>query len=408
MLQPTFTSVETRTSWVVASVVTVVMAIAFGAPWITVVALKDIAAEVNGERSIPALASALMWIGSGIGGIVMGRVAERVGIRFTVIFGAAMIAIGLALSSLGPSLPLYIGHGLFIGLIGIGGINAPFYIYVSRWFDRRRGSALALISSGSYLAGTIWPLIFARAIAYAGWRHTMLYYAVFELITIVPCAVLVLRPPPDVAHHVAHTGRALAKNKVLGWPPNLVFALQMAAIFTCCIPMSMPQAHLVAFCSDLGISPAHGAAMVSVLLGAAFFSRQVWGVISDKIGGLYTMLLGSACQAAGMGAFLLTQDEAGLFAVAALFGMGFSGLVPANVLASREMFSVDEAYWRMPMLLLCSGFGMASGGWIAGVLYDYFGFYAPAFATGLGVNLFNFAVVSTLAFRRRLSTAAPA
>src|SRR5271165_4920241 len=123
MLQPATPSVETRTSWVVASVVLVVMAVAFGAPWITIVALKSIAAEVNGERSVPAFAGALMWIGSGLGGIVMGRVAERLGIRFTVIFGAAMIATGLALSTLGPSLPLYIGHGLFIGLIGIGGIN---------------------------------------------------------------------------------------------------------------------------------------------------------------------------------------------------------------------------------------------------------------------------------------------
>jgi MFS family permease len=290
---------------------------------------------------------------------------------------------------------------LFIGLIGIGGINAPFYVYVSRWFDRRRGSALALISSGAYLAGAVWPPIFARSIAYVGWRQTMLYYAVFELVLIVPAAVFVLRPSPDVAHHATSASSAHASKSVLGWPPNLVFALQMCAIFTCCIPMSMPQAHLVAFCSDLGISPAHGAAMVSVLLGAAFFSRQLWGVISDRIGGLYTMLIGSACQALGMAAFLVTQDEAGLFAVAALFGMGFSGLVPANVLASREMFSVDEAYWRMPTLLLCSGFGMASGGWIAGVIYDYFGFYAPAFATGLGVNLLNFLIVSTLAFRRR-------
>ena len=160
MLQSTVSSVETRTSWVVASMILVVMAIAFGAPWITVVALKDIAAEVNGERSVPAFASALMWIGSGVGGILMGRIAERIGVRWTVMFGAAMIAVGLALSSLGPSWPLYIGHGLFIGLIGIGGINAPSYVYVSRWFDRRRGSALALISSGAYLAGAIWPPIF--------------------------------------------------------------------------------------------------------------------------------------------------------------------------------------------------------------------------------------------------------
>jgi len=407
MLQSSLlTSVESRQSWAVAGVVLLVMAVAFGAPWVTVVALKDIAAEVGGERSIPAFASALMWIGSGVGGILMGRVAERVGIRWTVIFGAAMIAAGLALSALGPTWPLYIGHGLLIGLLGIGGINAPSYVYVSRWFDRRRGSALALISSGSYLAGTIWPPVFAQAIAYAGWRQTMLYYAGFELLVIVPAAMLVLAPAPETPHRDAHAKLGKQRNPVLGWPPNLVFALQMCAIFTCCIPMSMPQGHLVAFCSDLGISAAHGAAMVSVLLGAAFVSRQVWGAISDRIGGLYTMLAGSACQAVGMAAFLLTQDEVGLFTVAAAFGFGFSGLVPANVLASRELFPVEDAYWRMPTLLLCSGSGMATGGWLAGLLYDHFGYYAPAFAAGLAVNLINFAIISTLAFRRRIAAVA--
>jgi MFS family permease len=400
MLQPTFSSVETRRSWIVATVALLIMAIAFGAPWITLVALKDIAAEVRGERSIPAFASALMWMGSGVGGILMGRIAERIGIRFTVIFGATMVAVGLALSSLGPSWPLYVGHGLFMGLIGIGGINAPFYVYVSRWFDRRRGSALALISSGAYLAGALWPPIFARLIAYAGWRQAMLYYGAFEFILIVPAALLVLAPPPQQPRP-PRTHEAGVAKPVLGWPPNLVFTLQMAAIFTCCIPMAMPQTHLVAFCSDLGINAAHGAAMVSVLLGAAFFSRQVWGLVSDRIGGLYTMLAGSACQAVGMVAFLLTQDEVGLFTVAALFGFGFSGLVPANVLTSRELFPVEDAYWRMPTLLLCSGWGMATGGWLAGILYDHFGFYAPAFAAGLAANLVNFCVISLLALRRR-------
>ena len=401
MLQSSFSSVETRKSWEVAGIVLVIMAIAFGAPWVTLVALKDIAAEVNGERSVPAFAGALMWIGSGVGGILMGRIAERIGIRFTVIFGALMVAVGLILSSWGPSWPLYIGHGLFMGLIGIGGINAPFYVYVSRWFDRRRGSALALISSGAYLAGALWPPIFARVIAYSGWRQAMLYYAAFEVLVIVPAALIVLAPPPQDLHHVRKTGELRAAKAVLGWPPNLVFALQMTAIFTCCIPMAMPQTHLVAFCSDLGISAAHGAAMVSVLLGVAFFSRQLWGLVSDRIGGLYTMLAGSACQAAGMIAFLLTQDEAGLFTVSALFGFGLSGLVPANILASRELFPVEQAYWRMPTLLLCSGWGMAIGGWLAGVLYDHFGYYAPAFAAGLAANLLNFLIVTALALRRR-------
>ena len=393
-------SVETRQSWVVATVVLVIMAVAFGAPWITVVALKDIAAEVHGERSIPSFAVSLMWIGSGFGGILMGRIAERVGIRWTAICGAVMIAAGLALSTLGPSWPLYIGHGLFIGLIGLGGINAPSYVYVSRWFDRRRGSALALISSGAYLAGAMWPPIFERAIANYGWRDTMLYYAAFDLLLIVPAAAIVLRMPPDVPHHATLTSAAPVQKSVMGWPPNFVFTLQMCAIFTCCVPMSMPQGHLVAFCSDLGISPAHGAAMVSVLLGTAFVSRQIWGAISDRIGGLYTMLAGSALQTLGIAAFLATQDEVGLFTVAALFGFGFSGLVPANILASRELFPVGDAYWRMPTLLLCSGWGMAAGGWLAGILYDYFGYYAPAFAAGLGVNVVNFMIISTLALRR--------
>jgi MFS family permease len=393
-------SVETRRSWVVATVALAVMATAFGAPWITVVALKTIAAEVDGERAIPAFAGALVWIGSGVGGILMGQIAERVGIRWTVIGGSIMIAAGLALSTLGPSVPLFVGHGLFIGLLGIGGINAPFYVYVSRWFDRRRGSALALISSGSFLAGAIWPYIFERIIAHAGWRQAMLYYAVVELILIVPAALIVLGPPPETPHRAVSIAAKRGADTVLGWPPNLVFVLQAAAIFTCCVPMAMPQAHLVAFCSDLGISPAHGAAMISVLLGTAFLSRQLWGALSDRVGGLYTMLAGSACQTVGLSLFLLTQNELGLFTVAATFGFGFSGLVPANILASRELFPVGEAYWRIPTLLLCSGTGMAAGGWVGGVLYDYFGHYAPAFAAGVAVSMINFMIISTLAFRK--------
>src|SRR5882757_10986013 len=173
MLQFPSASVETKASWAVASVALFILAMSFGAAWITAVALKDIASEVNGLRSVPALASALAWLGSGIGGIIMSRVAERIGTRWTVIFGSLMVGLGLAISTLGPSWPLWIGHGVFIGLIGIGGINAPLYIYVSHWFDRRRGSALALISSGTYLAGAIWPTLFERAIATYGWRWTM-------------------------------------------------------------------------------------------------------------------------------------------------------------------------------------------------------------------------------------------
>jgi MFS family permease len=317
-------------------------------------------------------------------------------------FGAAMMGLGLAIATLGPSWPLYIGYGVFVGLIGLSGINAPLYVYISKWFERRRGSALALISSGTYIAGALWPPIFERAIAYAGWRHAMLWFAILEAAFIVPLAAIFLRrapehPPVGLTRHTA-----TEEASVLGWPPGVVFAALCAAIFLCCVPMSMPQSHLVAFCTDLGISRVHGAAMLSVLLGTAFLSRQIWGLISDRIGGLQTALLGSVVQAGTMSAFLFTQGEVGLFTVSAAFGMGFSGMIPATVLAGRQLFPPAEAAWRMPMLLLCSGCGMATGGWLAGILYDHFGYYGAAFATGIAVNLLNLAIVLTLVGRQHL------
>ena len=165
--------------------------------------------------------------------------------------------------------------------------------------------------------------------------------------------------------------------------------------------MAMPASHLVAFCSDLGIAPAQGAAMLSVMLGCAFVSRQFWGWFGDRIGGLRAVLAGSACQAVAIGGFLLTQNEAGLFAVAAAYGLGFSGIIPSYVLAIRDLFPSSEAAWRVPTLLFTAMCGMAFGSWLAGALYDHFGYYAPAFGSGVVFNIAQ-------SRRGRLAGAAPA
>ncbi|HEX6443426.1 MAG TPA: MFS transporter, partial [Stellaceae bacterium] len=314
--------------------------------------------------------------------------------------GALSIAAGLVLASTGAEWALLVGNGVFIGLCGNSGINAPLYVYVSRWFDRRRGSAVALISSGMYLAGTIWPALFERGIAAIGWRHTMLVYAAFEMAVILPAALLVFRAAPE-ARAAAFAAEPRRGARVLGWPPVAAQALLCAAGFLCCIPMAMPQGHLVAFCSDLGIPASHGAAMLSVLLGCAVVSRQLWGLFADRLGGLRTILAGSVCQVTAMVGFLLTHDQAGLFAVAAAFGLGFGGIIPAYVVAVRELFPSAEASWRVPTVLLFSGSGMAAGGWLAGAIYDYAGFYGAAFATGIAFNLMHLVVIGTLVMRRR-------
>jgi MFS family permease len=395
-------TIETRRSWIVATVALFTLAFSFGAPWVAVVSLKAIAADFGGARSTPALAGSLSWIGVGVGGILMGRVAERVGVRWTVMFGAAMVCVGLAVSSLGAPWQLYVGHGLFIGLLGNGGINAPLYVYVSKWFDRRRGSALALISSGVYIAGAVWPPIFERIVAMVGWQQTMWMYGLFEVAIIIPLAAVFMPAPPEVARRYAGAFADPPAGRVLGWPPGVVFALLCAAVFLCCVPMALPQGHLVAFCSDLGIAASHGAAMLSVVLGCGFLSRQLWGWFCDRAGGLTTLAVCSACQATALAAFLMTQDEIGLFTVSVLFGLGFSGLVPAYVIALRELYPVREASWRVPTLLMFSGAGMAAGAWMGGFVYDWFGYYAPAFVGAIGSNMLNLAIIATLLVRRHV------
>jgi MFS family permease len=394
-------SVETRTSWVVALAALVALSVSYGAPLATVVALKPIAAEFGAPRSAPALAVALTFIGAGCGGIAMGWVAERIGVRAVVMFGGLMIGAGLTISSMGGLTQLYVSNFLLVGLLGAAGMFAPLMTYVSRWFDRRRGTAIALISAGQYVAGALWPALFQLGIDRIGWRGTMLAYAVLVVVVIVPLAIIFLRRPPDDA--LTFGGVPVGPRvgePVLGLPPNLVLAALAFATFCCCVTMSMPMAHMVAFCSDIGIGPTQGAAMLSVLLGSAFFARQFWGWLADRVGGLRTILWASAAQAVAMTGFLVTQNEIGLFSISVAFGFGFGGLIPGYVLAVRELFPASEASWRIPTMLFPGSLGMAAGGWLAGVMYDHFAFYAPAFAVGVVFNLVNLVVIGTLIARR--------
>jgi MFS family permease len=394
-------SIETRRSWLVATAATVILTFSYGAPLVVAVALKEIAADVGSARSVPALAGSLVWLGSGLGSIGLGWLAERVGFRWTAIFGALVIGAGLAVSASGGGWQLVIGHALFIGLLGSGAINIPLMVYVSRWFDRRRGSALALVASGQYIAGAIWPSLIAVGVAHWGWRATMIGVGVASALAIVPVALVFLSPAPEAPADAAQTVARRDRARVLGLSPAWAFALLCIAGFLCCVPMAMPTGHLVALCSDLGIQPAQGALMLSVLLGCAFLSRQLWGLLADRVGGLLTILAGSICQAAALAGFVWMRGEAGLFVVAAAFGLGFSGIIPAYVLAVRELFPASEATWRVPVWFFTNLCGMALGSWLAGWLYDQLASYAPAFLAGVGLNLANIALIGWMALRQR-------
>lgn len=391
--------IDGREAWGVTVASMIIASLAFGAPYVVIVALKPIAADFGGYRSVPSAAASLAMLGTGVGGLLMSWLAERVGVRSVVAIGGLMVCAGLVLSSRasdGEAWALYLGHGLLVGLVGNAAIQAPLYVYVTRWFDRRRGTALALIASGQYIAGACWPPLFQRAIDEYGWRQTMVGFGVLVGAIVAVLALVFLRPAPEVTTTTAQAPSSGECGKVLGLPRNTAFALLAIAAFLCCVPMAMPSSHLIALCGDLGVAPAKSAAMLTVLLVCAFVSRQFWGWISDRVGGLTTVCVGSLAQAMAITGFIATQDETGLLAASAAFGFGFSGLIPAYVLTSRQLFPAREASWRIPTLILTGMSGMAVGSWLAGVLYDFFGFYAPAFAMGLAFNLANLVIVASL------------
>jgi MFS family permease len=395
-------SIETSTSWVIAFIVLAVLSFTYGAPLIVVVALKPIAATLDVPRAIPSLAAALVWFGTGSGGIAMGLFADRIGVRWTVLGGTLMVGAGLVLSGVGTIWALLIGHGLLIGLLGNAGIYPPLLVYTSHWFDKRRGTALALISSGQYIAGVVWPFLFQISIDHVGWQRTMVGFAVIVVVVVAPIALFYLRlSPPTTGVAATAAAGPRAGTPVLGLRPNTAMVLLAIAPFFCCIPMAMPTAHLVALCSDDGISPDHGALMLSMLLGVAFLSRQFWGWVADNLGGLRTVLLGSAAQATSILAYAMVQNEAGLFITSAVYGLGFAGIIPAYVLAIRDLYPSREASWRIPIMLLTGMSGMAIGSWLGGAMFDHFGHYGPAFQVAFASNLINVAMVGALVLRQQ-------
>jgi MFS family permease len=293
-----------------------------------------------------------------------------------------------------------VAQGLLVGLLGTSATFAPLVADTSRWFDRRRGIALAICMSGNYTAGAFWPPVMQHFIDAVGWRQTYIGMGVFCMAAMVPLAFALRRRPPllpPAAAAVAGTGPS--PQRPLGLPPNLLLALLCVAGVSCCVAMSMPQVHIVAYCGDLGFGAARGAEMLSLMLGMGVVSRLVSGWISDRIGGLRTLLLGSLLQGMALLLFLPADGLVSLYVVAGLFGLFQGGIVPAYALIVREYFPPQEAGARVGTVLMATLLGMALGGWMSGAVFDLTGSYRAAFLNGIGWNLLNLTIVGGLLWR---------
>jgi MFS family permease len=321
-----------------------------------------------------------------------------------VIVGILALALGYGAAASATGLWQYaLAHGLLIG-VGSAATFAPLLAHMSLWFARRRGVAVAVFASGNYLAGTIWPPVVQHFIATAGWRDAYFGIAIFVAASMLPLALLLRRPPP-VGESAAVPGAVARPTHALGLSPSALQTLLVIAAVSCCVAMSMPQVHLVAYCGDLGYGAARGAQMLSLMLGCGVVSRLTFGFVCDRIGGLRTLLLGSALQGVSLLLFLPFDGMASLYLISALFGLFQGGIVPSYAIIVREYFPEREAGARVGLVITASLFGMALGGWMSGAIFDFTGSYRAAFVNGILWNLVNVAIATFLLRRATLRPA---
>jgi MFS family permease len=390
---------ETAYAW--ARLVTAVLIGTIGgvAMWSVAVALPAVQAEFGVSRGTASLPYTLTMLGLASGGILMGRLADRFGITTPLTLGAIMLGLGYLVGAYVQSMWQFVAvQGLLIGGLGGAATFGPLVADISLWFTKRRGIAVALVASGNYLAGAVWPPVLTNFIETYGWRPTYIGIGVFCIVTILPLILLMRRPPPPQAP-VAVFAMADGTGRPLGFHKNGLQALLMLAGIACCVGMSMPQVHLVAYCGDLGYGLKAGAQMLSLMFIGGVISRLISGYLSDRMGGLYALALGSSLQALMLMLFLPFDGLTALYIISGLFGLAQGGIVPSYAIIVRELYPASEAGTRVSAVLMSTVAGMAVGGWLSGVIYDLSGGYFAAFLNGIAWNLFN--VVIALELIRR-------
>jgi MFS family permease len=365
------------------------------------VALPEVQNEFSVTRGDASLAYTLTMIGFGIGGIVMGRLADRFGVVAPVIVGALGLGGGFVVAGNAASLWQFsLAHGLLIGFLGCSTTFAPLVADTSLWFNRRRGIAVAICASGNYLAGAVWPPILQHSFETIGWRATYVGTGIFCTCAMLLLALVLRRRPPALDVSVPATS-FVRSERPLGLSPNALMVLLVIAGVACCVAMSMPQVHIVAYCGDLGYGAARGAEMLSLMLGFGIVSRLLSGWICDRIGGLRTLLLGSTLQGIALLLYLPADGLASLYVVSAMFGLFQGGIVPSYAIIVREYFDPRTAGATVSIVLTSTLVGMALGGWLSGALFDLTGSYRAAFLNGIAWNLLNMAIAGALLLRAR-------
>lgn len=396
------TALDSRASWARLGLSLMISLIGNVGMWSIIVIMPAMQAEFGVERADAAIPYTLTMLGFALGNFAIGRAVDRWGVARALAASALLMALGFALAALAPNIATLSALQFIIGFATATSFG-PLIADLSQWFLKRRGIAVAIIASGNYLSGAIWPLLLADVLAGPGWRAAYLIIAASALCIMLPATWLLRKPLPEGAMAASDTAAALRARSTGLSPRALIWLLALAGI-GCCVAMSMPQVHIVAYCTDLGYGPAVGAEMLSLMLMGGVVSRLISGLLADRLGGVMTLLIGSTLQMLALMLYLPTTGLTSLYLVSLVFGLSQGGIVPAYAIIVREYLPAREAGAKVGFVIMATILGMALGGWVSGLIYDLTGSYQWAFLNGIAFNALNVAILLFILARSRPRT----
>ncbi len=406
--QTTDSVIDSPKAWARLAVCMLLGTIGSVGMWAIVVVMPAVQAEFGVDRGDASLPYTTTMIGYALGNVVIGRFVDRLGIALPIAIAGVTLGCGFVLAGLAPGIWLFAAaQGALIG-IGTAATFGPMVADLSHWFVRRRGIAMAAAATGNYLAGVVWPPIIEMVMAGHSWRTAYVGIGVFAALTMLPLAMLLRTRHPPEPLPLAGQPRSRHEPKQIALSPRALQMLLALAGVGCCVAMSMPQVQIVSYCSGLGYGVAHGAQMLSLMLGAGIVSRLVSGAVADRIGGVRTLLIGSICQCLSLALYIPFDGLTSLYLVSLVFGLSQGGIVPCYAIIVREYLPAREAGRRVGVVIMATIFGMALGGWLSGWIFDQTGSYTAAFVNGIVWNLMNISVILAVLSRTGRSPLAAA
>lgn len=385
---------DSQQAWFRLAIIFTMSVIGTAGMWSVVIILPNIQNEFTLDRAASTYPYVATMFGYGFGNVIIGRMLDKIGIKKPIIFALSLLVTSYVLSFFAKNVFWLSTIQFFLGF-SAAAFFGPMMADISNYFYKRKGLAVSLVASGQHLCGAIWPFVIKDFIIEGDWRNAHLFIALVCSILIPILFYFLGNKVPKMNNKQKLTTQYEDINsKVnLSISNRQIQILLMIAGVLCCVAMSMPQVHIVPLSIDNGYGLAVGTEILSFMLFAAVASRVIFGFLSDKIGPIQTLILGSSLQAISLTMFLPFNSQLSLYIVAICFGLSQGGIVPIYAVIISKFLPSNEVAERVGWLIFATIIGMSLGGWLSGEIYDFTNSYRLAFINGIFWNIINLCIM---------------